>query len=195
MNGEENKVDDTLQIVKRLDDTPDLVDIMIDIEDYLDRNDLYAFKHWIDGQLIDGPRIFPYWIKVGFKWDANKMPDPAGAARLLPHGTKIAFKKTKQNVSQPVKSESDYKPGTHKPKIKAETVWVVEMLIPRRFVEDINKEVMDLYDEKVDVETAQQANTDGNTEANSTEQGGGNVGGDTGDALGGNDTGFDNAQP
>lgn len=189
MNDENNKVDDTLQIVKRLDDSPDLVDLMIDIEDYLDRNDLYAFKNWINGQLIDGPRIFPYWIKVGFKWPHNQMPDPDGAVRLLPHGTKVAFKKTTENVSQPVKHESDYKPGTHKPKIKAETVWVVEMLIPRRFVEDINKEVMDLYDERADdFDTAQQANTDGTTEANATEQGGENVGANAGDALGGNGT-------
>ena len=149
-DNEQSNLDKALQTVKRIDDTPDLVDVMIGIEDYLDRNDIYAFKNWILGELIDGPYIYPYWIKVTFKWEYNKMPDPSGAARLLPHGTKIIFKIDAENVPQPIKTPSDYEPGTHKPKIKSEKVWLVEMMIPRRFIEDLDKEVMDLYDDKID---------------------------------------------
>ena len=139
-----------IDVIKRLDSNEDLVDVMISIEDYLDKNNLYVFKNWIDGELVDGPYVEPYWVKVTFKWDYEKMPDPAGAARLLPHGTKVFFKKDYQNVPQPIKKPSDYEPGTHKPKIKKERVWIVEMLIPRRFLDEINNKVMDLYGEKVD---------------------------------------------
>lgn len=158
-------IDKTLQVVKRLDDSPDLVDVMLSIEDYLDRNDIYAFKNWIHGELIEGPFVRPYWIKVAFKWPFKKMPDPRACKRLIPHGTKIWFAKKKENVPQPILTPSDYAPGTHKPKIKKEPVWVVTMLIPRRFVEDIKDAVMDLYDDRVDdMDTVVDAEAEGATE-------------------------------
>lgn len=137
-------------VVKRLSDNHDLVDVMISIEDYLDKNNIYVFKNWIDGELVDGPYVEPYWVKVTFKWDYKNMPDPSAAMRLVPHGTKIFFKKDWQNVPQPIKKPDDYEPGTHKPRIKKERVWLVEMLIPRRFLDEVNDKVMDLYGEKVD---------------------------------------------
>lgn len=166
---ENPKLDKALQAVRRIDDSPDLVDVMIAIEDYLDRNDIYAFKNWIHGELIDGPHIRPYWIRVSFKWPHGKMPDPRGGLRLLPHGTKIRFGKDCENVPQPIETPNDYEPGTKKPKIKKEMVWVVEMTIPRRFVEDIDTEIMDLYDDRVDdMETVEDAEAEGNTEPATT---------------------------
>lgn len=172
MNDQDDNINKALQIVKKIDSSPDLVDVMISIEDYLDKNDMYAFKNWILGELIEGPEILPYWIKVSFKWDGDKMPDPVGAARLLPHGTKISYMKTTQNESQPVNSPSDYKSGTKKPKIKPVPVWVVEMLIPRRFVQNIDKEIMDLYDERVDdISISANAQGEGETQDNATDTG------------------------
>ena len=135
-------------VIKRLNDNTDLVDVMISIEDYLDKNNIYVFKNWLDGELVDGPYIEPYWVKVTFKWPYKQMPDPTAGLRLIPHGTKIFFKKDYENVPQPINSPDDYEPGTHKPKIKKEKVWLVDMLIPRRFIEMINDKVMDLYTEK-----------------------------------------------
>ena len=162
-----NQVDKTLNAVKRLDDTPDLVDIMISIEDYLDRNDIHAYKNWSLGELIDGPYVKQYWIYCTFKWPYKKMPDPTGGMRLLPHGTRVVFKKTKENVPQPIKEPSDYEPGTHKPKIKSEPVWIVELMIPRRFIEDLKDEVMNMYDDRHDdIDTASEAEAEGSTEEN-----------------------------
>lgn len=160
-----DNIDQSMQTLQRIDKNPDLVDVMISIEDYLDRSDLYAYKHWQDGELIAGPYIRPYWILVTFKWPYKSMPDPSGAERLLPHGTKIRYKVDMENVPQPIKTPSDYEPGTHKPKIKKEKVWLVEMMIPRRFVEDIDEEIMDLYDDKVDdTQQIKDAEATGNTE-------------------------------
>jgi hypothetical protein len=160
-----DNIDKALQAVKRIDDSPDLVDVMIGIEDYLDRNDLYAFKNWILGELVDGPHIKPYWITVTFKWPHKQMPDPQGGMRLIPQGTKVRFKLDTENVPQPIETPSDYEPGTHEPKIKAEKVWLVELTIPRRFVEDLETEIMDLYDDRVeDMETVEDAEAEGNTE-------------------------------
>ena len=164
-----DNIDKALQAVRRIDDAPDLMDILLSVEDYFDRNDLYAFKNWIHGELIEGPVVRPYWICVAFKWPHKQMPDPMGGARLLPHGTKIKFRLENENVPIKVTTPADYQPGTHKPKIKTEKVWVVEMMIPRRFVEDIDTEVIDLYDDRIeDTETVEDANAEGATEDNAT---------------------------
>lgn len=147
------------KIIKKLDDSPDLVDIMVSIEDYLDTSNMYVFKNWIDGELIEGPFVEPYWVRVSFKWPYLKMPDPQGGLRLTQHGTKLFYRITYENVPQPIREPSDYEPGTHKPKIKPEKVWVVEMLIPRRFIDEVDDKVLDLYDKDADIESIQNINT------------------------------------
>ena len=54
-------------------------------------------------------------------------------------------------------------------KMKKEKIWLVDMLIPRRFVESISKEVMDLYDEDVDTDTADEAVSQGATPEQATQ--------------------------
>ena len=94
------------KLIKRLSDSSDLVDLAISIEDYLDTNNIYVFKNWIDGELVDGPYVEPYWIRVSFKWPYDKMPDPTGGLRLTQHGTKIFFRIAHENVPQPIHQPS-----------------------------------------------------------------------------------------
>lgn len=147
----------SLNAVNKISNIPDLIDIMISVEDYFDRNDLYVFKNWMLGELVMGPVVKPYWICIAFKWDYKNMPDPAGIKRLLPQGTKVKFTKKYENVPQPIKNPGDYLPGTHKPKIKKEPIWVVEFKIPRRFIDNLDDVVLDLYQEKVSVDYANDA--------------------------------------
>lgn len=151
------------EVITRLSDNQDLVDVMISIENYLDTNDLYGFKNWINGEIVAGPFVKKYWVKVILKWSYEDMPDPSGALRLLKHGTKVRFMRSSEEVPIEIKDPQDYQPGTKKPKMKKVKIWLVELLIPRRFVESINKEVMDLYDEDVDIDTADEAVSQGNT--------------------------------
>lgn len=150
-------------VIARLADSEDLVDIMISVENYLDTNDIYTFKNWIDGEVVSGPYVKKYWVKVTLKYDYEKMPDPTGGLRLLKHGTKITFRRGVEEVPIEIKSPDDYQPGTKKPKMKKKKIWLIDLLIPRRFVESITKEVMDLYDEDVDVDTADEAVAQGAT--------------------------------
>lgn len=160
------------KVVARLSDNDDLVDIMISIENYLDTNDMYTFKNWINGEVISGPYVKKYWVKVGLKYPYDKMPDPSGGLRLLKHGTRISYRKATEEVPIEIKSPDDYQPGTKKPKMKQEKIWIINLLIPRRFVESISAEIMDLYDEDVDIDTADEAVSQGATpEQASQEQG------------------------
>jgi hypothetical protein len=151
------------EVIKRLTDNVDLVDVMISIEDYLDTNDMYVYKNWIDGELVSGPFVKKYWVKCTFKWDHQDMPDPEAGLRLLKHGTKIRYRRGYEEVPVKIESEDDYQPGTKKPRMEKKKIWLVDLMIPRKFVENIEKEVMDLYDEDVDTDTADDAMAGGNT--------------------------------
>lgn len=144
-------------VIKRLSDSEDLIDIMMDVEDYLDGNNIYAFANWIHGELVGGPYIKKYWITVTFKWSYEKMPDPRGARRLLAQGTQVIFEKAYENESVKVKTPADYQPGTKKPRLRRVPIWLVTIKIPRRFVQNLNQEVLDLYDQDVDTETIEKA--------------------------------------
>ena len=144
-------------VITRLSDSEDLIDIMMDVEDYLDGNNIYAFKNWIHGELVGGPWIKKYWVTVIFQWSYEKMPDPRGARRLLAQGTQVTFEKAQEKESVKVKTPADYQPGTKKPRLRQVPVWLVTMKIPRRFVQNLNQEVLDLYDQDVDIETLEKA--------------------------------------
>ena len=148
-------------VVNRISDSEDLVDILIDIENYFDSNNLYVYKNWILGEVVAGPFTKPYWIRVTLKYPYEKMPDPEGGLRLLQHGTKINFKIAEEEVPVKVENESDYQPGTKKPKMKKVKIWLIDMLIPRKFVRNLDKEVLDQYEEEVDVETVDDAEAEG----------------------------------
>lgn len=158
------KENDASEIVDKLSSQDDLLNIMIDVESYLDDSNLYVFKNWIKGVLVKGPIVRKYWVDVSFKYAHDQMPDPDGGLRLTPHGTRIQFQKAHEEVPVEIKSPSDYEPGTHKPKMKKIPVWIVYMQIPRRFVEAVNQDMLDQYDlEADDADEAEDELTKGTT--------------------------------
>lgn len=151
-------------VVKRITDSEDLLSICIDIEQYFDSNNLYAFRNWISGEIVGGPFVKRYWVKVVLKYNYNEMPDPDGGLRLLKHGTKIHYDIKFEERPIKIKSPSDYQPGVNKPKMKKHKVWIITLLIPRRFVQNLDSEVMDTYDDEVDVNTVDDAKGQTNPE-------------------------------
>ena len=45
--------------------------------------------------------------------------------------------------------------------MKKVKIWLIDMLIPRKFVRNLDKEVLDQYEEEVDVETVDDAEAEG----------------------------------
>lgn len=109
---------------------------LIQFEDYLDNNHLYAFKNWIDGVVWDGPNVRRYWVDVTLKYPYKDMPDPQGAMRLVNTGAIVTYKEDIEIISVDVKNADDLDPMTRKPKEKEEDIWLVTILVPRRFIED-----------------------------------------------------------
>jgi hypothetical protein len=88
------------------------------------------------------------------------MPDPQGAIRLLRHNAKVKF--YKQQELQPVEIEdpSDFAGQSKRPKKKKVQKWYVDIIIPRRFIED-TEEDLDLYDDEVDIDDIADAEDQG----------------------------------
>ena len=140
--------DDAQDVIRRLDDNKNLLDVMVQIEDYLDSLDLYVFENWLDGEIVNGPFVERHWIKFTLKYPYKNMPDPQGGLRLLKYGSKVAFQKATEEVPVEVKSSEDLDPETRKPKMRKEPIWLVHFKIPRRFIEDLDVEGLDLFDEE-----------------------------------------------
>lgn len=139
-----------LDALTKLTNQPNLIDIMVDVEDYLDNCNLYVFDNWIKGVLVRGPVIRKYWVEITLKYERKLMPDPEGALRLTPHGTRVQFERAQELRPEPIRDPSDYEPGTHKPRMKPHDIWLIHMCIPRRFVEAVNQDMLDQYDEETD---------------------------------------------
>ena len=125
---------------------------VLDFERVLDEADVYAFRNWSLGELVDGPIIRKYEVVCTFMWPTGIMPDPRGAKRLLPLGCTVKFKKTEIKVPIQIKEPSDYKPGTHYPKVIDRKVWLVNITIPKELMNDIREGSIDLAGQTIDLE-------------------------------------------
>lgn len=134
----------------KIKESPHLLDIMVQMEDVLDSFDLYVFKNWIKGEIVEGPKVRRYWFDMTLRYDLADMPDPKGALRLLKHGVRISYDKATL-ADEDGKEPEDGK-ATH---------WEIKVSIPRRLLSDMNAAELDFYDEEVEVEDVQDAQDEG----------------------------------
>jgi len=111
--------------------------VLKDFERVIDELDLYVFKNWEDGELIQGPDINRYTVTCKFMWPRENMPDPQAAARLLDYGCKVTYQKNNVMVPRKVYEPSDFRPGTKKGKIDAHPIWIVTISMPKKLMQDI----------------------------------------------------------
>lgn len=109
---------------------------LIQFEDFLDSSHLYAFKNWIDGVIWDGPNVKRYWVSVTLKYSYDKMPEPKGGMRLVNMGSYITYMLSTEKVPTTVDGPEDLDPITRKPKVEEVDIWLIEICVPRRFIQD-----------------------------------------------------------
>ena len=85
----------------------------------MDDVNMYAYKNWALGELVDGPHVNKYDTTMTFMWEQNKMPDPDAGKRLLNIGGKVEYKRDVKMTPRRIESYSDYRPGTKKAKLDA----------------------------------------------------------------------------
>lgn len=130
---------------------------LLDFERVLDEADLYAFKNWGLGELVQGPDTGRYTCKCVFMWPYKLMPDPRGALRLVNIGCKVAFAKGKIKVPVEVKDYDDFNSGTRYPKMHERKVWFVQITIPLELMDDIKEGTIDLADQTIDLSEIEDA--------------------------------------
>jgi hypothetical protein len=162
--------------------------VLLDFERVLDEADLYAFRNWELGELVQGPVVKRYNVGCMFMWPYKLMPDPSACKRLINLGCRVYWKKTKINVPVEVEDPDDYQPGTRYPKMKPKTVWLVYIEMPKEIMDDIREGSIDLAGQNIDLnelddsydEDMQKEDSDGTEDGGNAQQStpdmGGNVG-------------------
>lgn len=141
---------DPKAVVRRIKENDSLLKILIQIEDFLDSLDLYAFKNWIEGEIVAGPNVGRYWISIVLKYPYNLMPDPRGGMRMVNRDVRVHFRTSFELVPLPMNEPTDY-PDAYpqvewQPRLDRSRIWLITLDIPRRFIDDI-QDVLDDEDE------------------------------------------------
>jgi len=151
---------DLVKNIERVYDSDTAFQVLKDFERVLDELDLYVYKNWGDGELLEGPIIDRHWISCKFMWSRNDMPDPMGGKRLLDYDCKVRYKKDYIIKPRKIKEPDDVRPGTKKGKLDRHPIWIVEIQMPKKLIADIYSGYMEMrdYTEQPAVEqSAQQA--------------------------------------
>ena len=150
---------------------------LLDFERVLDEADVYAFKNWELGELVDGPKVTRYEVTCTFMWPQKLMPDPRAGKRLITLGCDIKLKKTSVKMPIKVESEDDFNPGTKYPKLVDRPIWLVNITIPKDLMNDIREGSVDIADQSIDLEDLDDAYAKDYDEADTNEDTGGQAGG------------------
>jgi hypothetical protein len=134
--------------------------MLLEVEKVQDSCDLYAYANWKKGEVLEGPTLERHWVNVKLLYPYNDMPDPDGAKRLIARQCLVDYKKDTLLTPVDVKTfddvEVEVRPDgstRYKTRTKSEPVWVVELKIPRNYVDVFSTAVVEAdHDSFVDTE-------------------------------------------
>ena len=146
---------------------------LLDFERVLDEADVYAYRNWINGELVQGPEIGRYSCTCTFMWPYKLMPDPTATIRLANVGCNVKMLKSQLEVPIAVTSYEDFQSGSRYPKMKERQVWFMQIEIPFELMDDIKEGSIDLADQTIDLSEIEDA-YDNDLEQTKTEDNTGN---------------------
>lgn len=148
---------DAIKNTKKIYMNDSSLNALLDFERVLDEMDLFSFKNWLDGELVDGPNIERYWVSCSFMWPKSKMPDPRGPARLLDYNCKITYTESSVKVPVEIEGPEDFRPGTKQGKLVDVPIWIVEIIMPQELISDIEQGSLEIAGEEYDLSELQDA--------------------------------------
>lgn len=144
------------------------IEVLMQVEETLDRLNLFAYDNWIEGEVVDGPDIDKYWVAVTFMYPHKMMPDPDGAARIIAKGGRVYYKKdtliTAAKLVEPedIDTEGDpRRPGQSAAKKLERPVWLVTVELPRAFMDAMSAADLEIDNMAIDTDAVEQAYDDG----------------------------------
>lgn len=169
-----------------------VLDVLMEFENMLDTVNLYGFKNWKYGEIVEGPKLSRYWVSVTLMYPHKLMPDPSGADRLTKYDCHVEYKKAHYLVPRKIKTPEDLEQneeGKRLPKVDKKDIWLVTIEMPRRFIDEetfntgavdtdeIDSDAVDdAYDQGLDGEEAVKGNAEQQSEnPNAGQQGQGDA--------------------
>jgi len=126
--------------------------MLLDFERVIDELDIYAFKNWELGELVQGPNVGRYSTSCIFMWPYKLMPDPKAVKRFLAVGCDVKWESTEINVPVEVENYDDLVPGTNYPKGVKRKVWLVKIVVPNDLMDDMKEGSVDLAGNNIDLD-------------------------------------------
>ncbi len=122
---------EVLKNIQRIYENTGQLKVLTDFERVFDRLDMYFYKNWKKGELVEGPIVERHRVKCSFMYRTDEMPNPEGGTRLTENGCKVLYKKDQLLEPRKIESYADFRPGTKKPKFDPTPVWIVEICMPK----------------------------------------------------------------
>ena len=106
--------------------------VLKDFERVLETLDIYVYENWLQGELLEGPRVDRHWVTCSFMWPKDQMPNPRAAKRLFEHECRVKFDETVIVKPRKIEGPDDFRPGTTKGKLDRHPIWVVTISMPKK---------------------------------------------------------------
>jgi hypothetical protein len=145
------------------------LETLMDIERVMDTANIYTYKNWIEGEIVEGPRIDRYWVTVTLMYPHALMPDPEGALRLINNGCKVYYAEDKLISAAKLRSPDDSegqdgadgkRPGQTRAKKVVKPIWLVTLVMPRKYLDDVESSKLRVDDQEINSGAVQKAYTD-----------------------------------
>lgn len=147
--------------IKKISETNTLLDMLLEFEHVLDNLELYAYKNWIKGEILEGPTLDRHWVGVKLMYRSKDMPDPDGAKRILSRGGLVKYVKETLLTPRKVRTFDDITVevtpdgrNRYKARTDSHPIWVVEIKLPRKYVDEFSTDAVQAdEDAYVDLES------------------------------------------
>ena len=150
-------IKDIIGNIKNIYMTDSALKSLMDFERVIDELDVYVFSHWKNGELVEGPIYEKYFVICTFMWPYKLMPDPRGGEKLLDYGCHVRYKKDMLEYPIKVKTPNDFNPGTKMPRMAKTPIWLVEITMPKKLMQEIHQGSVELENETLDAEDIEKA--------------------------------------
>jgi len=168
--------EDINNTIRLINQDKKLLDMIMEVDGLFEHLGVYAYKNWIKGKIVEVGRPSKYWVNLTLMYERDEMPDPEGGLRLTKKDIKVKFVedvyKYPKKITSPEDITIEIKKNRvyRKTKINEDPVWLVELKIPRKFVEKIEADYLVNDDDNVSVEDAEAgANLTGGLDSNNME--------------------------
>lgn len=130
---------DVIRNISTIYDSNTNLRVLKDFERVIDELNLYVYKNWENGELIEGPKVSRHWVECSFMWPKNEMPDPMGGKRLLEYNCKVSYEKNIFKKPRKIEEPDDIRTGSKKGYVDELPIWIVTIKMPKQLMFEIFK--------------------------------------------------------